>query len=309
MPTTSKHIAASLTWLAPVPLRVNAPYLIMHPSRTLCGCVTRILHNGFHRRQNAEVVELAIDEVTTVEIETHRPVSCSLPLSDPIAQSFVMVDPRDGASAARGTILAAPLPFEAERKSVRDLGIVGNTPAPQPQGLVVWFTGLSGAGKTTLCRAVHTELQRRSICAEILDADDLRKRINRDLGFSKADRDENVRRIGFIAQIVVRKGKLALVAAISPYREIREELRRELGNFIEVYVDAPLSVCESRDPKGHYKRARAGELRRFTGIDDPYEPPLNPEVRCATHQEAVQASTDRVLSAILNVYRQKSASL
>jgi adenylylsulfate kinase len=167
------------------------------------------------------------------------------------------------------------------------------------QGLTVWFTGLSGAGKTTICDSVHAELRTRGYRAEVLDADIIRKRICPDLGFSKADRDENVKRIGFVARLLTRNGVIALVAAISPYRAARAEVRNEIGRFLEVYVDAPLHVCELRDPKGLYRRARLGELHGFTGVDDPYEAPLAAEVRCATDRDTVKTCSEQVVCAVL----------
>ncbi|HUA97689.1 MAG TPA: adenylyl-sulfate kinase [Terracidiphilus sp.] len=168
------------------------------------------------------------------------------------------------------------------------------------QGLTVWFTGLSGAGKSTICASVHTELLVRGYRAEMLDADVIRKQFWPDLGFSQPDRDENVRRIGLLAHLLTRNGIVALVAAISPYRAARNQVRDQIGRFLEVYVDAPLHVCEQRDPKGLYKRARSGHLRGFTGIDDPYEAPLAAEVRCATDRETVETCRDQVVSAVLS---------
>ncbi len=171
-------------------------------------------------------------------------------------------------------------------------------PGTANEGLTVWFTGLSGAGKTTLCKAVYSTLLEQGHRAEILDGDVLRQQLSRDLSFSKEDRDENIRRIGFIADMLTRNGILVLVAAISPYRAARDEVRQKIGRFIEVFVDAPLSVCEERDPKGLYRKARRGELKGFTGIDDPYEEPLVPDVRCQTDQETLEVSSRKVVSAV-----------
>lgn len=167
------------------------------------------------------------------------------------------------------------------------------------QGLTVWFTGLSGAGKTTISRSVHGELLTRGYRVEMLDADLVRKQFWPDLGFSKADRDENIRRIGALAELLTRNGIIALVAAISPYRAARNEARNRICRFLEVHVDAPLYVCEGRDPKGLYRRARSGNLPGFTGIDDPYEAPLAPEIHCATDQDTVNTCRDQVVSAVL----------
>ncbi|MBD1910454.1 MULTISPECIES: adenylyl-sulfate kinase [unclassified Leptolyngbya] len=165
----------------------------------------------------------------------------------------------------------------------------------QQRGVTVWFTGLSGAGKTTIRMAVEKALRDRHLKVEVLDGDIVRQNLTRGLGFSKEDRDENIRRIGFVAHLLSRNGVIVLVSAISPYRNTREEVRQKIGDFVEVYVNAPLSVCEERDVKGLYKKARAGEIKQFTGIDDPYEAPLNPEVECHTDQETLEESTAKVL--------------
>jgi adenylylsulfate kinase len=157
---------------------------------------------------------------------------------------------------------------------------------------------LSSAGKTTISRAVHETLQARGQRVEWLDGDAMRLCLSAGLGFSKHDRDENIRRIGFVAELLTRNGVTVLVSAISPYRALRDEIRRRIGNFMEVYVHAPLEVCEQRDVKGIYLRARARKLRRVTGLDDPYEPPLAPEIVCPTYCEAPEDSVARVLAAV-----------
>jgi adenylylsulfate kinase len=162
------------------------------------------------------------------------------------------------------------------------------------RGVTVWFTGLSGAGKTTITKAIEQKLREQDYPVEILDGDVVRENLTKGLGFSKEDRDENIRRIGFVANLLTRHGAIVLVSAISPYREIREEVRQRIGDFVEVFVNAPLAVCEDRDVKGLYKRARNGEIKAFTGINDPYEPPLNPEVECRTDLESLEESVAKV---------------
>ncbi|MEM7734666.1 MAG: adenylyl-sulfate kinase [Deinococcota bacterium] len=166
------------------------------------------------------------------------------------------------------------------------------------QGVTLWFTGLSGAGKTTISQAVADEIQARGRNVEILDGDIVRQNLSKGLGFSKEDRDTNVRRIGFVANLLSRNGVVAITAAISPYAAIRDEIRGQATHFIEVYVKAPLEVCESRDVKGLYAKARAGEIKGFTGIDDPYEAPENPEVVCETDQENVAESVAKVMAVL-----------
>jgi adenylyl-sulfate kinase len=251
------------------------------------------------RSELQKATSLQVNNIGTVELETHKPMICDPYTSNRVTGSIVMIDPVDSHTVAEGMILETSVPHDTMKTSVSAGDFQSAAAGSQHIGLTVWFTGLSGCGKTTIGRSVYTELLAHGIRADFLDADDLRKHLNRDLGFSKEDRDENIRRIGFVAHLLTRSGIVALVAAISPYRSTREEVRRTIGNFLEVYVDTPLSVCERRDPKGLYKKARAGELRGFTGVDDPYQPPLSPEIRCDTEQENLHVSTDKVVSAIL----------
>ncbi|HEY9613105.1 adenylyl-sulfate kinase [Allocoleopsis sp.] len=168
----------------------------------------------------------------------------------------------------------------------------------QQPGVTVWFTGLSGAGKTTISCAVEHRLKSYGQKIEILDGDIVRLNLCKGLGFSKEDRDENIRRVGFVANLLTRNQVTVLVSAISPYRDVRQEVRDRIVNFVEVYVNAPLEVCEQRDVKGLYKKARAGVIKNFTGIDDPYEPPLNPEVECRTDLETLEESVSKVLAKL-----------
>jgi adenylylsulfate kinase len=165
----------------------------------------------------------------------------------------------------------------------------------EQRGVTLWFTGLSGAGKTTSSSAIADKLRADSYKLEVLDGDIVRTNLTKGLGFSKEDRDENIRRIGFVSQLLTRNGVIVIVSAISPYRAVREEVREKIGDFVEVFVNAPLAVCEERDVKGLYKRARAGEIKQFTGISDPYEPPNNPEVECRTDLETLDESINKVL--------------
>lgn len=165
----------------------------------------------------------------------------------------------------------------------------------EQRGVTVWFTGLSGAGKTTISTEVEKRIRAEGLKVEILDGDIVRKHLTKGLGFSKEDRDENIRRIGFVAHLLTRNGVLVLVSAISPYQSIRNEIRETIQNFVEVYVNAPLEVCEQRDVKGLYRRARAGEIKQFTGIDDPYEAPPNPEIECKTDRETLEDCVEKVM--------------
>jgi adenylylsulfate kinase len=169
------------------------------------------------------------------------------------------------------------------------------------RGVTLWFTGLSGAGKTTITQALEKKLRESNYGIEVLDGDVVRTNLTKGLGFSKADRDENIRRIGFVSHLLTRHGVIVLVSAISPYRDIREEVRQKIGDFVEIFVNAPLAVCEERDVKGLYEKARKGEIKGFTGIDDPYEEPLNPEVECRTDLESLEESVAKVWTKLIEL--------
>jgi adenylylsulfate kinase len=162
------------------------------------------------------------------------------------------------------------------------------------RGVTIWLTGLSGAGKSTITHVLGKKLSDGGYSVEVLDGDIVRTNLTKELGFSKEDRDTNILRIGFVASLLTRHGVIVLVSAISPYRDIRDEVRTRIGNFVEVFVNAPLDVCENRDIKGLYKRARSGEIKSFTGIDDPYECPLNPEIECRTDLETLEESVNKI---------------
>ena len=167
------------------------------------------------------------------------------------------------------------------------------------RGFTLWFTGLSGAGKTTVSEIVEKELRKRIGSVEVLDGDIVRTNLSKGLGFSRADRDTNVLRIGFVAKLLTRNRVAVIVSAISPYKEARDMVRRDIGeDFIEVFVSCPVEVCAERDVKGLYKKAFAGEIQGFTGVSDPYEPPSAPELTLKTDEEEPKESTRRVIAKL-----------
>jgi adenylyl-sulfate kinase len=168
------------------------------------------------------------------------------------------------------------------------------------KGFTVWFTGLSGSGKSTVSQLLEQRLRGLDATVERLDGDEIRTRLCKDLGFSKEDRDENIRRIGFVCELLSRNGVITIVAAISPYRAVRNEIRSRIRNFIEVHVQCPLEVLVERDVKGLYKRALAGEIQHFTGISDPYEPPLTPDVTVNSAVETPEESLEKIWAVLEN---------
>jgi adenylylsulfate kinase len=165
-------------------------------------------------------------------------------------------------------------------------------------GFTIWFTGLSGAGKSTLSQAIEKRLRARGRNVEILDGDVVRSHSSKGLGFSREDRDTNIKRIAFVCSLLTRNGVVCICAAISPYREAREWARQQIGNFVEVYVKCPIEVCRQRDVKGLYKLVDEGKLKGFTGVDDPYEEPEHPELVIETDKETIDESVARIFSKL-----------
>ena len=163
------------------------------------------------------------------------------------------------------------------------------------KGFTVWFTGLPCCGKTTVADKVAEILKSKGYKIQRLDGDIVRKDITKDLGFSKEDRDENIRRVSFLAKNLTKSGLIVLATFVSPYKARREKSREEIGNFVEIYVKCPIEVCKKRDVKGMYEKALAGEIKNFTGVDDPYEEPENPELIIETDKETVDESVEKVL--------------
>lgn len=165
-------------------------------------------------------------------------------------------------------------------------------------GFTLWFTGLSGSGKSTLSEIIEQRLQARGRNVEILDGDVVRTHLSKGLGFSKEDRDTNIKRIAFVCSLLTRNGVVCISAAIAPYRDARAWARHEIGNFVEVYVKCPLEVCRQRDVKGLYKLVDEGKMKNFTGVDDPYEAPEHPELVIETDKETIEESVTRILSKL-----------
>lgn len=169
------------------------------------------------------------------------------------------------------------------------------------RGVTIWFTGLPSSGKSTIARVLERKFRILGLKCELLDGDVVRTHLSKGLGFSREDRDTNIKRIGFVAHLLTRNDVIAIASAISPYRETRDYNRRLIGNFVEVYVKCSLEECEKRDVKGLFKKARSGEITGFTGVDDPYEEPLHPEVICDTEKESPEECAERVIQKLVEL--------
>jgi len=168
-------------------------------------------------------------------------------------------------------------------------------------GFTLWFTGLSGAGKSTLAKRVEQRLKEIGRDVEVLDGDIVRTHLSKGLGFSREDRDTNIKRIAFVCNLLTRNGVICISAAIAPYCEAREWARREIGNFVEIYVKCPIDVCRQRDVKGLYKLVDAGKIKNFTGVDDPYEEPEHPELLVETDKETIEESVNRIFARLIEL--------
>ncbi len=296
-PACAQRFRAKLIWLSETPLKLQEKFFLKQTSHTVCGSVEKIFYRiDIDTLGQMESDTLALNDIGEVQIDTHRPIFCDPYSANRSTGSFILIRASDNSTAAAGMVSSVSVTESRHEKK------------PIDAGAVVWFTGLSGAGKTTITEEVFTELLARNYRVEMLDGDVIRKNLNTNLGFSKKDRDENIRRIGYVASLLAKNGVVVLVSAISPYRDARTAVRNLFDRFIEVFVNAPLAVCEERDRKGLYKKARAGLMSGFTGIDDPYEPPLSPEVECKTDQESVKESVEKVLSAIFERVTRSAAS-
>jgi bifunctional enzyme CysN/CysC len=286
-PETVRSFQAKVAWMSEVPLFSGRRFLLKHTSQSVCSEIASVVSKldltDLHEQATEE---LQLNDIGTVIVQTHRPIFCDGYGSNRNTGSFILIDPVTNLTVGAGMIETV---FDEQVRSV---------PNDLLKGAAVWFTGLSSSGKTTLSRAVYERLWARGYRVELLDGDEVRLRLSCGLGFSKNDRNENVRRIGFVAEVLARQGVIALASAISPYREARDEVRSRISNFLEIYVNAPLNVCEERDVKGLYRKARSGDLSHFTGIDDPYEPPLRPEIECRTDLESVADCAERIVAAI-----------
>ncbi len=305
LPHVGTRLEAYLCWLDERPLEPGLPYLVLHTTRQVRGVVEgvdyRVEVDTFRR---APVETLRLNEIGRVELRTSEPLFFDSYRLNSATGSFVLVDPRTHATVAAGMIRGAPRRVRTASPDVTWEG--WNIPrnereaAQGHRALVVWLTGLPASGKTTLAREVERCLFQEGVRTMLLDGDQLRHGLNGDLGFSPADRRENLRRVGEVAHLFFQQGAVVLCAFVSPFRADREALRARFpdGGFLEVHVTAPPETLRARDPKGLYRRADAGELKGLTGVDAPWEPPESPELEVATHHSTVAEGVEHLLEAI-----------
>ncbi len=300
-PELSDQIAAHLVWLGEEELLPGRPYRLRIGARTVGAAVSELKHRveaGTDKTLAAKT--LAADEVGFVNLSLSEAIAFDPFDDNPATGSFVLVDRLSGATVAAGMIRfglrrATNIHWQALNLDKR---MRAETMGQRP--CILWFTGLSGAGKSTIANLIETKLHLAGRHTYLLDGDNVRHGLNRDLGFTDADRVENIRRVAETAKLFVEAGLIVLASFISPFRSERDLARSLVGadEFLEVFVDAPLAVAEARDPKGLYKKARAGQIRHFTGIDSPYETPLSPDIHLDTTSTSAEKLADLVIERL-----------
>jgi bifunctional enzyme CysN/CysC len=315
VPHVRSSLEAMVVWMDETAMRTGEPYMLKHCTRTGRG-VIRSLHytvdpQELHRDRKGT---MGLNEIGRVSIDLLTPIPCDPYSRNRTTGAFILIDPQTNRTVAAGTII--------ERESRREEPAAGRSAtAPVSQNITregslvsddlrravfghspatIWLTGLSGSGKSTIAKELELQLLKQGVKAFILDGDNVRHGLNRDLGFSPEERSENIRRIAEVARLMNDAGVLVITAFISPYEADRNQARDIVGQdrFLEIHVDTPLEICESRDPKGLYSKARSGEIKGFTGISAPYEPPRDPAMRLETTDQSPGQSAATLLTLL-----------
>jgi bifunctional enzyme CysN/CysC len=300
-PALADKFDAHVVWLTDSKLFAGRSYIIKVGTRSVSGSITRVRHRvDINTYERVPATTLQANDVAAVSIALTAPAAVERFADDPVLGGFIIIDRLSNATVGVGMIETVTqtatnivwhdITIDRDARAV----LKGQRPA------VLWFTGLSASGKSTIANLVDRKLHALGRHGYILDGDNIRHGLNRDLGFSEGDRVENIRRAAEAARLMVDAGLIVLVSFISPYRADREAARDRFGaaEFIEVFVDTPIEECRKRDPKGLYARADAGKLRGFTGVDAPYEPPERPELRLATAEASAETLAERVIEEL-----------
>ena len=308
MPRATRTTEAMVVWMQETPLRAGMTYLIKHTTQSVRGAVARLHYrvdpDTLHR---ADVSQLGLNDIGRITLETFKPLFWDSYEHNRATGAFIFIDPLTNATAGVGMLMDRIVQRDdatpASHNITREASLV--TPAQRETLLrqkpaTLWMTGLSGSGKSSIARALEKRLVDSGHAAFVLDGDNVRHGLNRDLAFSAEDRTENIRRVAEVCRLFNEAGVITLTSFISPYRHDREQARAVVGDerFLEIFVDAPLAVCEQRDPKGLYRKARAGEITSFTGVSAPYEVPEKPALRIDTTTSSAEAAADAILAEL-----------
>jgi bifunctional enzyme CysN/CysC len=301
LPRVNDILQATIVWMAEQPLLPGRVYLVRIGARTVGATVMRLKHKlNVETFEHVAARKLELNEIGVVDLELAEPVPWDAYVDNRDTGGFVVVDRLTNNTVGAGLVEFALRRSENIQWQQLDVDKPARAAAKGQEPCLIWLTGLSGAGKSTIANLVEKELHRRGRHTYLLDGDNVRHGLNKDLGFTDADRVENIRRVAEVAKLMVDAGLIVIASFISPFANERRMARDvlEQSEFVEVFVDAPLAVVEARDPKNLYARARRGEIKNFTGIDSPYEPPESPEVRIDTANLSPQQSVALVLDEL-----------
>ncbi len=311
-PQIGNELEAMLVWMHEAPAKPGSTYFIKHTTKTAPGTLGEIRYkvdvNSMRKvePEPGDMLSLGLNEIARVRVTLHRPIAYDPYRNNTLTGSFILIDRLTNATVAAGMILDRVAEPEAaeDRQPVsqnitREVNLVTQEDRHKllgQRGVTLWLTGLSGSGKSTVAKALEKRLIDAGHACFLLDGDNVRHGLNRDLGFSTEDRSENIRRIAEVARLFNQAGIIVITAFISPYRSDRDSAKEVIGaeNYLEVFMDTPLEVCETRDPKGLYKKARSGEIPQFTGITDPYEAPENPALHLQGYDQPVESTTQAI---------------
>lgn len=306
-PHAARELEAMLIWMDERPMQRGKHYVLKHTTNAVRGQVTELMYRVDPDTLHRETVDtLGLNDIGRVSLDLMRPIFCDEYQRNRQTGSFIVIDPVTNFTVGAGTVIdrshrsQASSAVKQHPHIVRHKGHVGVPERAKLLGqkpVTVWLTGLSGSGKSTLAYALEKRLVGMGRACFVLDGDNVRHGLNRDLGFSPEDRSENIRRVAEVAKLLNEAGLIVITSFISPFEADRRSAREVIGDeqFIEVFVDAPIEVCEQRDPKGLYAKARAGEIPEFTGVSSPYERPERPEITVATGQLSVDGSVRMVV--------------
>ena len=299
LPKAADEVTAWIVWMVDTPLFRGRAYSVMLGTRVVSGTITALSARlDIDTLEEVPIQELRLNEIGRVTISLTQPLVCEAYADSHTLGGFILVDRLSGDTVGAGMVIEAksrPRNLHWQRLDV-DKTVRATLKSQKPA--ILWFTGLSGSGKSTIANLVERRLVAMGRHTMVLDGDNVRHGLNRDLGFTEADRVENIRRIAEVAKLFVEAGLIVLVSFISPYRAERGLARDtvEAGEFLEIYVDTPVDECRRRDPKGLYAKADAGQLRNFTGVDAPYEPPTTPELHLPTLEQPAELLAEQVVS-------------
>ncbi len=301
LPQVSDQLAAHLIWMGEEPLLPGRSYVLKTAAATVGAAVSELKHRiDVDTFQSLAAKTLALNDIGLVNLALSEPVAFDLYEENRTTGSFILIDRFTNATVAAGMIRFGLRRATNIHWQALDVNKDARAVAKGQRPCVLWLTGLSGAGKSTIANLVEKKLHLAGRHTYLLDGDNVRHGLNRDLGFTDADRVENIRRVAETAKLFVDAGLIVLVSFISPFRSERDMARELLarGEFFEVHVNVPLEVAEARDPKGLYKKARAGAIAHFTGIDSPYEPPLAPDLYLDTTGAGAEELADRIVELL-----------